>query len=163
MVALLKLTDGTGSISINMTNMNPSFTFTGTNPFIQIDPPQPITSSATAYSNFNSIVVNLAMFAPRISISFTEGPIAVKTAGAGGGAFTMGLGNDPFNLSGISTIFQSLIWMFQIDKNKKKFYLNTASNYLWCHISSYRASVVAGQKDIVNHQLELTLVGEGSP
>jgi hypothetical protein len=159
---LIKLTDSTGNISIDITKMNPTFLFMGNNPFIQVDPPQPLTPSSTAYLNFNSIVVNLAMFAPRISISFTEGPESVKTAGKNGGAYTMGLGSDPFNLSGIYTIFSALVWLYQINREKKMLYINSASNYVLCHISSYRATVVAGQKDIVNHQLELVLVGVAS-
>lgn len=147
MSLLLKLTDGSGNYPVDMSDLNPKFTFTGTNPLIVIEPPAPPTASSTAYSNFNAICVNLAMFAPRITISFTE---------------TGGLTSNPFDLTQNSTIWSKLMYLFQIDKNKKRLYVVHATNYLYCQISTYRVTNDAGQKDLLNHTVELVLLSSVS-
>jgi hypothetical protein len=142
-MSTLKLTSDDGLVSIDMSSMGAGVSFIGNNPYIIVEPPAPSTASNIAYENFNAVVINLAMFAPRVSISFTE-----KT----------GLGTDPFNLSARTTIFSKLLYLFQTDKGKKKLYINSSSNYLYCQISAYRANNISGQKDIVNHSLDLVLV-----
>lgn len=144
----LTLSNYTRTISIDVTNYSPQFNFTISNPFIQYDPPQPEAGSELAYENFNSVVVNLAMFAPRITLTFTE---------------TTGIGDDPFNwgsISQYSTNFVKLAYLAQIDKDLKCLYVNDESNCIYCQISNYRATCVAGEKDIVRHSLDLVLISK---
>lgn len=136
------------AISVDMSNYSPQFNFTISNPFIQYDPPQPEAGSATAYENFNSVVVNLAMFAPRVTLTFTE---------------TTGIGDDPFNWASVTqdaTNFVKLSYLAQIDKNLKRLYVNDEDNCVYCQISNYRATCVAGEKDIVRHSLDLVLISK---
>jgi hypothetical protein len=130
-----------------MSDLDPKFTFTGTNPLILVKPPAPLTASSTAYSNFNAICVNLAMFAPRISISFTE---------------SGGLTTNPFDLTQSTTIWSKLMYLFQVNKDKKRLYVVHATNYLYCQIETYRVTSDAGQKDILNHTIELVLLSSVS-
>lgn len=148
MTSQITLSNWARTLSVDITNYSPNFSFIITNPLIQFDPPQPTTGSATASQNFNSVVVNLAMFAPRISLTFTE---------------ITGIGDDPFDWSNVmqsSTNFVKLAYLSQIDKELKCLYLNDATNCAYCQIASYRATCVGGQKDIVNHTLELVLISE---
>jgi hypothetical protein len=136
------------TISVDITNYHPQFTFTTNNPFIQYDPPQPPAGSATASENFNSVVVNLAMFAPKISLTFTE---------------LTGIGDNPFDWSSVdqnSKNFVKLSYLSQIDKNLKCLYINDNNNCLYCQIASYRGTCVAGEKDIVRHALDLVLISK---
>jgi hypothetical protein len=144
MAATLKITDGsTGSTTVvDMTNLDPKFTYTATNPFIIIKVPNPVDASDTPINNFNAVCINLAMFAPRISITFTE---------------SGGLGDTPFHLYTRTTNFSKLVYFSQIDKDKKRLYVN--SDYVWCQIDSYRAQNDAGKKDIVVHYLDVTILG----
>ena len=153
-MALLKITDDV--VTIDMTNMNPTISVSGNNPLIIIEPPAP-GPSATATDNFNAVVVNLGMFAPRINITFTDtGNIACQ-----GSTPTAedGFGSDPFNQSVIYTTFQRLLYLFQGVKSKKKLYLNHNSNYVYVQISGFRATNVAGQKNIMTFSVDLVLVG----
>lgn len=148
MTSEIVLSNWARTLSIDITNYSPQFAFTITNPMIQYDPPQPEAGSATASENFNSVVVNLAMFAPRITLNFTE-----KT----------GIGDDPFDWSDVtqsSTNFVKLSYLAQIDKELKCLYVNDASNCVYCQISSYRATCNAGEKDIVKHSLDLVLISK---
>jgi hypothetical protein len=144
MAYTLKITDGStgSSVVVDMTNLDPKFSYVANNPFIIIEPPNPATASDTPVDNFNAVCVNLSMFAPRITITFTE---------------YGGLGDTPFHLSTKTTNFSKLVYFSQIDKDKKRLYVN--SDYVWCQISSYRAQNDAGKKDIVIHTLDVTILG----
>ena len=153
-MALLKITNGDGgarTISIDLTNMNPTVSVSASNPLIAIEPPNPSAGSATAIENFNAVVVNLAMFAARVNITFVDNN---KTWG--------GFGVDPFNMDTLATNFQKLMYLFQIDKTKKKLYINHDTNYIYVQIASFRVTNVAGQKDLMNFSLDLIVVGAAS-
>lgn len=147
-MATLKITSYDGStVSVDFASMDARLTFTINNPFIIIEPPNPTTASDTAYENFNAICINLSMFAPKVSIEFTE---------------TSGLGSNPFALSTRTSVFSKLIYLSQIDKSKKRLYINSNSNYVYCQISNYRAQNAAGKLDIITHNLDVTLLGSVS-
>jgi hypothetical protein len=144
----LKITNDTGtSVSVDMTNLNPKLTVTGSNPISVIPPPSPSTGSATAYSNISTILINLKMLTIRVTIDFTSKD---------------GIG-DLLNLQTLTTNAQKLMYFFNTVSIRKKIYINTDSNYAYCHIMSYSCTEVAGQKGIVNHSLELVLVSSNTP
>lgn len=147
MVGILKITDKNDSNLVDFASMNPSFSFTGTNPAIILEVPTPKTGTDTAKDNFNAVVVNLCMFAARCQISFTE---------------MVGLGTNPFGLSSKTTTFSKLYFLFSCDPTKKKLYVNTSTEYVWVQILSYRANIGAGQMNIVKHDLDFVIVGESS-
>jgi hypothetical protein len=154
----LRIADNMDIYNIDMTNMNPTVSISGSNPLIVIEPPAP-QASATARDNFNAVVVNLGMFAPRVNITFTDpGPSSKQVLPTLEGGF----GSDPFNLSVQYTVFQTLYYLYQSVKEKKKLYINSTTNFVWVQISGFRATNAAGQKNITNYSIDMIVVGESS-
>jgi hypothetical protein len=144
--------------NVDMTHMNPTVSISGSNPLIVIEPPSP-DASATARDNFNAVVVNLGMFAPRINITFTDpGPSSHQVLPTLEGGF----GADPFNMAAQYTVFQTLYYLYQSVKEKKKLYINHTSNFVYVQISGFRATNVAGQKNIMNYSIDMIVVGTAS-
>lgn len=146
MVALLKITSTDGStVSVDMTNLNPTYTYSGTNPQAIIPPPTPDTASSTAYNNTNAVAINLGMMMTYVDVSFTSKD---------------GIG--AYDMTTLDTNHKKLKWLFEGQKTYKRLYVNDAANYLRVQILNYRCTNVAGQKDIVNHSLTMVLVGGDS-
>jgi hypothetical protein len=142
-----KLTSNDGATVVaDLTNLNPNISFSMRNPVATLPVPYPATASATAYSNVNTVSINFKMLMTTVSVSFIT-----KDTG--------GYGDDAYNFTSLTTIFQKLMYLGTLDRTKKRLYLNSTTNYLWVQITSYSADNVAGQKDIVKHNLEMVLVG----
>lgn len=148
MVYSFKITSNDGSTVVaDLTNLNPTISFSMRNPVATLPVPYPATASATAYSNVNTVSINFKMLMVNVSVSFTT-----KDTG--------GFGDDAYNFTSLTTLFQKLMYLGTLDRMKKRIYLNSTTNYLWGQITSYSADNVAGQKDIVRHTIELVLVGD---
>lgn len=146
MVYALKITSRDGStVSVDMTNLNPVYTYSGSNPVAVIPPPTPDTASATAYNNTNAVAINLAMMLTYADITFTSYD---------------GVGD--YDMTALTTIHKKLKYLFENSKDYKLLYVNTTTNPTRVHILNYRAVNVAGQKDIVNHSLTCVFVGADS-
>lgn len=143
----IKITSGDGTSQVvDMTNRGENVDIDIKNPIAVIALPTN-SGNATAYSNFNTVTVNIKMLNVYINVSFTSKD---------------GFGDDPYNFSSVtssSTIFKQLSYLASIDATKKRLYLNSASNYLYCQILDYDASTSGGKKDIITHTLQLVVVG----
>jgi hypothetical protein len=147
MVYSFKITSNDGTTVVaDLTNLNPSISFSMRNPVATLPVPYPATASATAYSNINTVSINFKMLMTTVNVSFTT----VETGGYGA---------DAYNFTSLTTTFQKLMYLGTLDRTKKRIYLNSTTNYLWGQITSYSADNVAGQKDIIRHNLEIVLVG----
>lgn len=146
MARLLAISDGSSTITATLTNYNPTVTFNLSNPIALVPPPTPDSESALAYANINAIAINIGMMLPTVTITFID---------------KSGIGDSPLGSTYVdSSTFQKLWHLAYIDKNKKKLWINSST--VWCQITDYKATVVAGQKDVISHMLQLALVSAES-
>jgi hypothetical protein len=146
MVYSLKITSSDGStVSVDMTNLHPTYSFSGSNPVAIIPPPTPDTASATAYNNTNAVGINLGMMLSYADISFISYD---------------GIGD--YDMTSLTTNHKKLKYLFENVKDYKRLYINSTTNYARVHILNYRATNAAGQKDIVTHNLTCVFVGADS-
>jgi len=144
MTYLLKITDNAGTLSVDMSAMNPSFTFNFSNPIITIPTPMDEAAPIDAKSKWNVVTMNLNMNTQTINIVFEE------TSG-----ITV-LGS-PINWATPTTVFEKLLTM-ATDPDKKKLYVNDDSaEFCLCEIKGYNVTVDTGRKDLLKHSLTLVI------
>ena len=140
MTYLLKIANSGGTVSVDMTAMNPNFTFNFNNPIITIPTPMDETASIGPSSLWSVVTMNLNMNEQTIQINFKE---------------VSGIGNlgSAVNIVTPTTVFEKLMNL-AIDHTKKKLYINDATAYFaMVEIQGYNATVAAGGKDFVEHSL----------
>ena len=134
----LTLTNQAGDISIDLAKMNPDFSLSVTNPLIDFSTPtEDITTTGNA--TFNVYAINIGFLTNGITLTFTE-------AGGLGSIYR----------TTRTTVFEKLFYLAFFDKTYKKLYLND-TDFIPVAITSYRAHVGPGKKDIVDHTLGLMI------
>jgi hypothetical protein len=142
----VKITSFDGGVVVDMTNMNPNFSFDFNNPIIKIPTPMDPDRSLDNQSKWKTVTFNLNMCLQTVMIDFTE------PSGLGV------LGSAPNWSSSCSTVFEKIMYLAtELNENKKILYINDAVFGL-VEIEGYRVSIEAGRKDLVKHTLTLPLV-----
>ena len=134
----LKITNGAGDVSVDMVAMNPDMTVTLSNPMIDFAAPT-VDIAPTGAASFNQYTFNIGFLTNGITITFTES----------GGVGSL------YNTTR-ATVFEKLFYLSYFDKPYKKFYMND-TDYIPVAITSYRAHMGPGKKDIVEHTLGLVI------
>jgi hypothetical protein len=145
MTYLLKIADSSGTVSVDMTQMNPNFVFQFSNPIITIPTPMDETNVIGPSATWNVVTMNLNMNTQNVQITFKE------TSGIGN------LGSAVNFVTNPTTVFEKLLHL-ATDPTKKKLFINDdAAYFAYVEIEGYNATVSPGGKDFVEHSLNLVL------
>lgn len=143
----LKLTSTDGLIVVDMTNMNPTFSYDYNNPIIKIPTPKDETLMLTKKNLWSTVTLNLNMNLETVMIDFTENS-------------GFGVNGAPINFATPTTVFEKIIHLAMQPNEKKKKLLVNEEFFGFVEIEGYRISNEAGKKDLVTHHLTLPLVSD---
>jgi hypothetical protein len=136
----LVLTNQAGTISVDLASANPDFSLSINNPLIDFaTPTEDLTVTGTAV--FNVYAFNIGFVSNGITLTFTE-----SSSGGVGSLYR----------TTRTTFFEKLFFLAFFDKTYKKLYLND-TDFIPVAITSYRAHVGPGKKNIVDHTLGLMI------
>jgi hypothetical protein len=140
----LYLTSYDHTVVVDLTAMNPNFTFDYNNPLIKIPTPwEDMPDDPT--KKWNVVTLNINMSSQTVLLDFTE---------------MSGLGNlgSAVNFDAPVTVFEKMLYLCrQRDEYKKQLWVNDAK-FGDVEIEGYRVSIPAGRKDLVQHSVTLVLI-----
>jgi hypothetical protein len=143
MTYILKITDvnETASTAVDMTHMNPQFSYRFSNPVIVIPTPMSEEWATKSSDIWSTVTISLNMSQVSVTITFKEAGGLVGTGG--------------FDINTPVTVFERLMHLSRKAEPKKLFVNNSTDEMAPVAIMAYTAVTNPGQKDIVEHSLTL--------
>ena len=151
MTYLLKLAGPLGATptwDIDMTNMNPSWSYRYHNPLIQIPTPAPTPDDRTVGTPMTDtwavVTININMSQSMITIKFKEyGGLTKNNEGA--------------NIINPTTVYERMLVLCSEPKKKRLYINDSVAEFGEVSIISYTADIAPGSKDIIDHSVTLVM------